>query len=210
MIRSLCLIGHSIYILNTQSWFGPQQQWRNNTWAKYLLLVLLSVVRWCCHGFAAAHLLPMPLEVNNTVERSKWKCLRCRWSIKKETTTNRLNLFFVNSMIHDDDDDDPKQSIWTNVFWIMESECHRNAACALCSSDRRHTEHSNVCTPTFCTVIHHVLCVQCCWGTWPVSVYLQPAAAHESPMRLCASWLPSPAHDEVCLASFIERATEIN
>lgn len=91
-IRSLCLIGHSIYILNTQSWFGPQQQWKNNTWAKYLL-VLLSVVWWCCHGFAAAHLLPMPLEVNNTVERSKWRRLRCRWSIKKETTTNRLNVF---------------------------------------------------------------------------------------------------------------------
>lgn len=166
---------------------------------------------WCCHGFAAAHLLPMPLEVNNTVKRSTWRSLRCRWSIKKETTAIQLSLFFVNSVIPDDDDD-PKQSIWTNLFWSMESECHRNAAYALCSSDRRHAEHSNVCTLTFFTVIHHVLYVQCCWGKWPVSatVYLQPAAAHESPMRLCTSWLPSPAHDGVCLASFVERTAEIN
>lgn len=104
------------------------------------------------------------------------------------------------------------QNNWTNVFWIIEWECHRNAACTLCSSDRRHAEHSNVCTLTFCTVIHHVLYVQCCWGKWPVSatVYLQPAAAHESPMRLFMSSLPLPAHDEVCLASFIERTMEIN
>lgn len=133
----------------------------------------------------------MPLEVNNVVKRSTWRSLRCRWSIKKETTANQFSLFFVNGVIPDDDDD-PKQSIWTKPALnyevrVSQKCCIRSlfiSQKAFRALKRVHTDFLH-CNPS-CSVCTVLLRQMACFCAGLSAASSSPWITHEAVHELAA------------------------